>query len=204
MNVAERMGYNLGRYLNPNEIFDEIAEATPIMAGITYKRIKKEGIQWPCPTKDHPGTKTLFLDRFKTKSGRGILNPVHHSEQKERVTKEFPFILNSGRILYQYHTSTMSRRNKALTDFANRSFVLMNPLDVEKNGFSDGEKVKVSNDRGELVSYIQSSDSVAEGELFMPFHYTESQVNRLTRGELDPYSRIPPYKYSACKIKKVR
>jgi formate dehydrogenase alpha subunit len=201
--IAEKMGYNLGKYSNAKEIFEEIAEATPIMAGITYERIKKEGIQWPCPTKDHPGTKTLFLDQFKTKSGHGILNPVHHSEQKERATKEFPFILNSGRILYQYHTSTMSRRNKALTDFANQSFVLINPIDAEKNGFNEGEKVKISNNRGELETNIQISDGVAEGELFMPFHYSEAQVNRLTRGELDPYSKIPPFKYSACKVEKI-
>jgi predicted molibdopterin-dependent oxidoreductase YjgC len=96
----------------------------------------------------------------------------------------------------------MSRRNKALNDFANHSFVLMNPTDAEKNGFDDGDKVKISNNRGELETNIQISDGVAEGELFMPFHYSEAQVNRLTRGELDPYSKIPPFKYSACKVEK--
>lgn len=201
--IAERMGYSIGEYKNAREIFEEIRQTTPIMAGINYKRIEQEGLQWPCPNTDHPGTRTLFLDKFSTSHGKGILNPVEFSEQTEPPSKEFPFVLNTGRILYQYHTSTMSRRNKALTDFANESFVLMNPNDVEKNDFADGDKVRIFNERGELKTYIRSSDNVAEGELFMPFHFTESQVNRLTRGELDPSSKIPPYKFSACKVKKI-
>lgn len=201
--IADKMGYNLGKYNNAKEIFEEIRQATPIMAGITYERIEQEGIQWPCPTKDHPGTKTLFLDQFQTESGLGILNPVHHAEQKEKSSKEFPFLLNTGRILYQYHTSTMSRRNKSLNDFANESYVLMNPLDVQKKELKDGDRVKIFNNRGTLETNIQSSNGVSEGELFMPFHYHESPVNILTRGELDPYSKIPPFKYSACQVEKL-
>lgn len=201
--IAERMGYSIGQYKNAKEIFEEIRETTPILAGISYKRIEHEGVQWPCPTTDHPGTRTLFLDKFSTSHGKGILNPVEFSEQTEPPSKEFPFVLNTGRILYQYHTSTMSRRNKALTDFANESFVLMNPVDVRKKGLTEGDKVRISNKRGQLETYVRSSDHVAEGELFMPFHFNESRVNKLTRGDLDPYSRIPPYKFSACKVEKV-
>ncbi|MFW5963010.1 MAG: formate dehydrogenase subunit alpha [Bacteroidota bacterium] len=203
MNIARKMGYNLGEYKNAKEIFEEIRKATPIMAGITYKRIENEGIQWPCPDENHPGTKTLFLDQFKTPSGLGILNPVNHSEQKEKPSKEFPFLLNTGRILYQYHTSTMSRRNKSLNDFANEPYVLMNPLDAEKRGFENGDKVKIHNNRGMLETNIRVDDGVAEGELFMPFHFHEAKVNILTRGELDPYSKIPSFKYSACQVEKV-
>ncbi|MFP4447320.1 MAG: formate dehydrogenase subunit alpha [Bacteroidales bacterium] len=203
MNIARKMGYNLGEYKNAKEIFEEIRKATPIMAGITYKRIENEGIQWPCPDDNHPGTKTLFLDQFKTPSGLGILNPVNHSEQKEKPSKEFPFLLNTGRILYQYHTSTMSRRNKSLNDFANEPYVLMNPLDAEKRGFENGDKVKIHNNRGMLETNIRVDDGIAEGELFMPFHFHEAKVNILTRGELDPYSKIPSFKYSACQVEKV-
>ncbi|MFP4018805.1 MAG: formate dehydrogenase subunit alpha [Bacteroidales bacterium] len=203
MNIARKMGYNLGEYKNAKEIFEEIRKATPIMAGITYKRIENEGVQWPCPDENHPGTKTLFLDQFKTPGGFGILNPVHHAEQKERFSKEFPFLLNTGRILYQYHTSTMSRRNKSLNDFANEPYVLMNPLDAEKRGFENGDTVKIYNNRGMLETNIRVDDGVAEGELFMPFHFHEAKVNILTRGELDPYSKIPSYKYSACQVEKV-
>ncbi|MFW6383016.1 MAG: molybdopterin dinucleotide binding domain-containing protein, partial [Nanoarchaeota archaeon] len=100
-------------------------------------------------------------------------------------------------------TSTMSRRNKSLNDFANEPYVLMNPLDAEKRGFENGDKVKIYNNRGMLETNIRVDDGVAEGELFMPFHFHEAKVNILTRGELDPYSKIPSYKYSACQVEKM-
>ncbi len=200
--IAERMGNNIGNYNNASEIFDEIAKAVPIMAGISYDRIEHQGIQWPCPTKDHPGTRTLFLDKFNTPNGKGILNPVEYIPQSEKASKEYPFILNSGRILYHYHTATMSRKNKSLTDFINESYVLMNPGDVIKFGFEDGEKVKVKSTQGELETTLQSSNYVAEGELFMPWHFSESPVNRLTKSDLDPFSKIAAFKLTACKVEK--
>ena len=201
--IAEKMGYDLGNYQDPSEIFDEMASTAPIFAGIDYSRIEHEGIQWPCPTKDHPGTGTLFLDKFNTPNGKAILNPVEHVEQTERPSREFPFILNSGRILYHYHTSTMSRKNASLRAFANEPFVLMNEVDAAKYDFRDGDKVKLTSRRGVLETILRVTDEVVEGELFMSFHYTESEVNRLTRSELDPYSKIPPFKLSACKVEKV-
>jgi len=203
LRMAEKMGYDIGSYNNAKEIFEEIREATPIMGGVTYQRIEHEGLQWPCPTTDHPGTPTLFLEKFSTSHGQGILNPVDYQPQTEPASEEYPFVLNTGRILYQYHTSTMSRRNKSLNDFANEAYVLMNPADLKKNGLRNGDRVKLSNKRGELETVIRESDGVTEGELFMPFHFSEGMVNKLTRSELDPYSKIPPYKYSACKVEKV-
>lgn len=201
--IAEKMGYDLGKYNQESEIFDEIAQAAPIMAGISYDRIEHQGIQWPCPVKNHPGTSTLFLDKFNTPNGKGILNPVEYVPQSEKATKEFPFIMNSGRILYHYHTATMSRKNKSLNDFINESYVLMNPGDVVKFGFSDGEKVKVTSKQGELETTLKASNEVAEGELFMPWHFSESPVNRLTRSDLDPFSKIAAFKLTACKVKKL-
>jgi len=201
--IAEQMGYDIGNYQNASEIFDEIAQAAPMMAGISYDRIEYEGIQWPCPTKDHPGTDTLFLDKFNTPNGKAILNPVEHVPQTEKTSKAFPFIMNSGRILYHYHTATMSRKNKALTDFANESYVLMNTGDVVKYDFKDGQKVKVTSKQGVLETTLRASDHVAVGELFMPWHYSESPVNRLTRSDLDPFSKIAAFKLTACKVEKV-
>ncbi|MFP4023062.1 MAG: formate dehydrogenase subunit alpha [Thiohalospira sp.] len=201
--IAERMGYDIGKYQNAAEIFDELAKAAPMMGGISYDRIEHQGIQWPCPAKDHPGTSTLFLDKFNTPNGKAILNPVEYIPQTEKTSKEFPFIMNTGRILYHYHTSTMSRKNKALTDFANESYVLMNPGDVVKYNLKDGQKVKVSSKQGELETTLEASAQVAEGELFMPWHYAESPVNRLTRGDLDPFSKIAAFKLTACKVEKI-
>jgi formate dehydrogenase alpha subunit len=203
IDIAQRMGKSIGEYNDEAEIFDEIAAVTPMMAGISHSRIEEKGIQWPCFTGDHPGTPTMFLERFNTPSGRAKLNPVEHIEQQERADAEFPFILNSGRILYQYHTATMSRRNKSLNDFANEPFVLMHPDDAARHGFTQGARVRLSNRRGELDTILRISSEVSPGELFMPFHYNESPVNRLTNDILDPHSRIPPYKYSACRVDKV-
>lgn len=200
--IAERMGYSIGKYDDASQIFDEIAHAAPMMAGISYDRIEHQGIQWPCPHKDHPGTGTLFLERFNTPNGKAKLNPVKYVPQSEKASKEFPFILNSGRILYHYHTATMSRKNKSLTDFANESYVLMNHDDVVKYGFIDKRKVKVVSKQGELETMLVASDQVAEGELFMPWHYSESPVNRLTRNDLDPFSRIAAFKLTACRVEK--
>jgi formate dehydrogenase alpha subunit len=204
LEIARRMGKTIGEYASESEIFDEIASTTPMMAGISHSRLEEKGIQWPCPDKDHPGTPTLFLEKFKTPSGRAKLNPVEYVAQEEKADHEFPFLLNSGRILYQYHSATMSRRNKALNDFENDAYVLMNPEDSSKLDFVDGSRVRLTSRRGELETTLRISGEVAPGELFMPFHYHESPVNNLTRDELDPLSRIAPFKLSACRVEKIR
>lgn len=202
IDIAGSMGYKIGSYESESEIFDEIGIAAPIMAGISYERIDREGIQWPCPDKNHPGTPTLFLDRFNTPDGKARINPVSYAEQTEKPSEEFPFILNSGRILFQYHSSTMSGRNKSLNDFANESYVLINESDLRKYNLSDGERVIIRNSRGKLVTTIRKSNEVAPGELFMPWHFSEARVNNLTRNELDPFSKIAPFKLSACTVEK--
>jgi formate dehydrogenase alpha subunit len=201
--IAEQMKCHIGSYKDSSAIFAEIAEAAPMLGGISHQRMGHQGIQWPCPTKDHPGTPTLFLERFTTESGKAKLHPVPFTPQSEKPSKKYPFILNSGRLLYQYHSATMSRRNRPLNDFANASYVLMNESDAHKHGFRDGDAVRVTSARGELQTVVRKSREVAEGELFMPWHFSEAQVNRLTRGELDPDSKIAPFKYSACRVDRI-
>jgi len=201
--MAKRMGHNIGTFQTEEEIFNELTSVTPIMAGITYERIDRQGIQWPCPEKDHPGTSTLFLERFNTPSGKGKLNPVHYVPQDEQADEDYPFMLNSGRILYQYHSSTMSRKSQPLKEFANQSYVLMHPNDALKQDLADGDPVRLNSRRGTLETIVHISEAVLEGELFMPFHFSESPVNRLTRDQLDPHSKIAPFKLSACRVEKV-
>lgn len=203
LDIAEAMGTSIGDYTHPREIFDELAQVTPIMSGIDYSRIEKEGIQWPCPSKDHPGTRTLFLDKFNTPSGLAVIHPVEYVPQNERISDRFPFLLNSGRILFHYHSSTMSRKVDALNAYESSSYMLMNPLDAIKFGFEHGDTVKVWNDRGTLTTTLRVSDQVLESELFMPWHFSESPVNALTRDELDPFSKIAPFKLSAVQVEKV-
>jgi formate dehydrogenase alpha subunit len=201
--IAERMGKPLGHYRDEGEIWDEIARTAPIFAGISYDRLEQGTLQWPCPGPEHPGTATLFTERFNTPNGLGKLHPVDYAEQSEKVSQDYPFLLNTGRILYQYHSSTMSRKNQALNDFANESFLLMHPDDAHGQGFSPGDRVRVSNPRGELETTLEVSDHVLPGELFMPFHYGEAAVNKLTRDELDPHSKIAPFKLSAVRVQKL-
>ena len=198
--VARRMGYPMRAYADESEIFDEIAAVVPFMAGITYDRIDREGIQWPCPATDHPGSATLFLDRFNTPSGKAILHPVAYHPQTETVDDDYPFLLNTGRILYQYHTSTMSRRSPVLTDYANASYVLMHPDDMGKVGVKNGARVSVTSRQGAIITRVKASAAVSPAELFMPFHFSESPVNELTRDELDPESKIAPFKRTACRV----
>ncbi|MBN2213319.1 MAG: formate dehydrogenase subunit alpha [Bacteroidales bacterium] len=201
--LAGRMGKPMPEYRNESEIFDELARVTPILAGISYARLEQGSIQWPCPDKDHPGTQTLYLDRFNTPTGRGKLFPVEYIPQNEKADADYPLILNSGRLLYHYHTATMSRRTKVLRDFIDESFVLIHPGDAKSYGLTHGARVRIESRRGELETIVRISDDVREGEVFMPWHFTESQVNRLTRDELDPYSRIAPFKLSAVRITKI-
>lgn len=203
MEIAERMGSPLGNYKNEEDIWNELRKAAPIFGGISYPRMEKQGVQWPCPTEDHPGTATLFEDKFNTPNGLGVLHPVHYAAQNEKVSTDFPFLLNTGRILYQYHSSTMSRKNQSLNDYANEAYVLVHPDDARKFGFKNGDWVKITSKRGELETKVEVSDHVLPSELFMPFHYAEAAVNKLTRDELDPYSKIAPFKLSAVRVEKV-
>lgn len=201
--IAKRMGKHTKSYTDETEIFDEIASVTPMMAGISYNRIEHQGIQWPCPDKNHPGTPTLFLEKFNTPNGKAKLNPVEYVAQNEKVSSEYPFLLNSGRILFQYHSATMSRKNDSLNAYANESYVLMHTNDALKNSLENGCRVKLISLRGELETTLRISDEVLEGELFMPWHFSESPVNNLTRDELDPHSKIAPFKLSACKVERI-
>lgn len=200
MDLAARMGVDIGAYSNEADIFDEIAKAAPILGGISHKRLEKEELQWPCPDASHPGTPTLYLDGFNTPTGKATLFPVEHVEQTERTSERYPFLLNTGRILYHYHTATMSRKVEVLNAFENEAFILVNPMDAAKRGLIAGQKVRVFNDRGELFAIVRIDEGVLEGELFMPFHYTEARVNLLTRDELDPYSKIAAFKLSAVNV----
>lgn len=200
--IAKRMGSPMNAYKNEAEIFDEITRVAPIMAGISYDRIEREGIQWPCPTRNHPGTATLFLEKFNTPSGRAVLNPVDYVPQTEKTDRRYPFLLNTGRILYQYHSCTMSRRSKALTDYANQSYVLMHPDDMSSLEMKAGQQVRIISRQGEIQTTLKASAEVLQGEIFMPFHYSEAPVNRLTRDKLDPYSKIAPFKLTACRVEK--
>ncbi len=200
MELMRRLGYDKF-YKDPSRIMDEIACVTPQYGGISYDRLEVEGLQWPCPTKDHPGTK--YLHKEKIARGKGLFHPVEHIGSAETKDEEYPFILTTGRILYHYHTRSMTGREEGLNKIAPSSFIEINKCTADKLGFKDGETIKVSSRRGSVNVEVKVTDIIDEDVVFMPFHYASGAANYLTGAASDPISKIPEYKVSAVKLEKV-
>ncbi len=195
--IAKRMGYPMA-YKNAREIFDEIAKVTPSYAGITYERIDREGLHWPCPSQNHPGTPILHTEQFTR--GKGLFHAIDYIPPAEQVDDEYPLYLTTGRVLYHYHTGTMTRRTDGLNERAPESFVEISAQDAEKFGIENESMITVASRRGEIKVRAKVSDMVDSGTVFIPFHYAEAAANRLTNAELDPVSNIPEYKVCAIKL----
>jgi len=199
--VSRRLGYPMD-YAHPEEIFEEIRKVTPSYAGITYGRLEAGGIQWPCPNTEHPGTTFLHKDRFAR--GKGVFFAIDHQEPAELPDSDYPLGLITGRLLYQYHTGTMSRRAPGLVEKAPECRVEMAPADAAQYGIADGELVRVRSRRGEITARAQISPKAVAGTIFIPFHFAEAAANKLTIAALDPVCKIPEYKICAVQIEKAK
>jgi predicted molibdopterin-dependent oxidoreductase YjgC len=197
--VSTAIGYPM-RYASASEIMDEIASVTPIYGGISYDRIESVGLQWPCPDKNHPGTRYLHKDKFTR--GKGKFHAVRFREPAENPDEEFPFILSTGRLLYQYHTGTLTRKIPAINQVSPTGYIEVNREDAERIGIQDGDLVEVATPRGKVVTTANVGSMVARGWLFMPFHFAEGPANMLTNDALDPIAKIPEFKVCAAAIKK--
>jgi len=195
--VASCMGYEMN-YKNSEEIFQEIADVTPSYRGITWDRIKDIGIQWPCPDISHPGTPILHTKMFTR--GKGLFHSIDNAPPKEMPDKEYPFILTTGRLLYHYHTGTMTMKSKGLNELAKECFVEISENDVKKLNLQDGAKVNVASRRGEISANLKVSKKAVDGTIFIPFHFSKAAANRLTNAELCPTAKIPEFKVCAVKI----
>jgi formate dehydrogenase major subunit len=195
--ISSKIGYPM-HYSSPREIFEEVAKVTPSYAGINYERLEKQGIQWPCPTPDHQGTKFLHKDKFSR--GLGLFTAIEFIPPNELPDKEYPFFLSTGRVLYHYHTGTMTTRSQGLSERYPESLVEVNPVDADKLGISEGQKVKVTSRRGTVEAKASITKKSAQGTIFMNFHFTEVAVNLLTNPVLDPIGKIPEYKVCAVKV----
>jgi formate dehydrogenase alpha subunit len=197
--LAEAMGYPMV-YQDVWDILREINEVTPIYAGITPERVDLN-LQWPCPSPDHAGTEYLHKKTFSR--GKGVFTPVDYIPPAELPDNEYPFILSTGRVLYHFHTGTMSRKDESLNAFVNEGYMEISPEDAHTLGISNNEKVKVSTRRGEIYTKAKISERVFPGSVFVPFHFSEAPANTLTNDALDPKSKIPELKVCACKIEKI-
>ncbi len=198
--LARRMGYEMS-YPDAAAIEDEIAELTPIYGGITYDRLEKGALQWPCPDREHPGTPYLHKGRFSR--GLGKFHAVEFIPPKELPDEEYPLVLTTGRILQHFHTGTMSRRTDVLDKLVSVGAIEMNPVDAERLGLADGEPVKVVSRRGEIQIAARVTERVMPGTLFLAFHFREAPANRLTIAALDPVAKIPEFKVCAVRIEKL-
>lgn len=197
--VAAAMGYQMS-YASPSEILDEIAGLTPSYGGISFARLEEKGIQWPCPTAEHPGTPVLHREKFNR--GLGKFNPADHIPPDEVPDAEYPFVLSTGRRLYHYHTGTMTRKG-ILDDFMPSDTLEINCEDAARLGIKDGDKVRVATRRGAIEIAAEVSDVVPKDVVFTSFHFAETPVNRLTNPKLDAIAKIPELKICAARVEKV-
>jgi formate dehydrogenase alpha subunit len=206
--VSRRLGLGLERsfeYAGPAEIFDEMARLTPFLGGISHARLDREGgLQWPCPTPDHPGTRFLYAESFPL--GKAVFVQARQIETAaELPDPDYPFILNTGRLLYHWHGGTLTRRVEGLLELAPRLEVALHPADARRLGVETGDPIRVSSRRGELTGYARLTEAVRPGAIFVPFvKLADSAANFLTNSACDPVSKIPEYKVCAVKIEPVR
>jgi len=197
--LSTRMGYPMD-YPSTAAIMDEIASVSPIYGGIHHDRLDPDGLQWPCPSDDHPGT--VFLHEGRFSRGLGKFHAVEYTPSAELPDDEYPIVLSTGRILPHFHTGSMSRRSNALNAYVSEAYAEIHPTDLERIGVDDGEKVRVITRRGEIVTKALATERVDEGSIFIPFHFVEAAANRLTNDALDPKAKIPELKVAACRLER--
>jgi formate dehydrogenase major subunit len=199
--LGQRMGAEWD-YGSPAEIFAEMAALTPQYAGISHRRLEGGGLQWPCPTPDHPGTPILHVGKFTR--GLGLFSPVEYVPPAEPADEEYPLVLSTGRVLFHWHGGTLSRRSPGLDSLAPEAEVEVHPNDAVSLGLSTGESVRVRSRRGSVIARVQVTRRSPPGTVFMTFHYTEAAANLLTTGAVDPVAKIPEYKVSAVRLEPLR
>ncbi|MEU6115166.1 molybdopterin oxidoreductase family protein [Streptomyces sp. NPDC047117] len=204
--LAARLGHEKGFPADPEEVFAELRRASAggpaDYSGISYRRIAAEdGVFWPCPDEEHPGTPRLFLDRFATPDGRARFVPVSHRAAAEEADAEYPVLLTTGRVLAQYQSGAQTRRVAELNAAAPGPFVQLHPRLAERYGIAEGDRVAVESRRGRAVAPARLSTGIRTDTVFMPFHWPgEGRANTLTNPALDPTSRMPEFKVCAVRL----
>jgi len=199
--LSTAMGYEMN-YESPEQIFDEMASLTPkSYAGMTYERMGLDGLQWPCPDTEHPGTPYLHKDQFAR--GKGKFFAIDYQDPAEMPDEEYPYFLTTGRMFAHFHTGTMTRISPHLDVEQKTAYVDINPKDAEDLAVRNGDILVLSSRRGQIEAPARLTDSVESGTVFLPIHFGETPTNVLTDAEaFDPLAKIPEFKVSAVKIEK--
>jgi len=195
--LSARLGVPM-KYASPEVVMAEIASVLPIYGGIRYGRLDQAGLQWPCPTPDHPGTAVLHKERFTR--GLGRFTAVEFKPSAELPDEEYPYIFTTGRSLYHYHGGSMTRRSRPLAEHRPDPYAELDPETGAALGVTDGDMVRVVSRRGEVTVPVRLVPGTGERVVFMPFHFREAAANLLTNTALDPVARIPELKVCAVRV----
>lgn len=200
MELSRRLGYPM-EYENMAEVMEEIALLTPIYGGMYHDRLEKSwGLQWPCSSREDPGTP--YLHKYSFARGRGRFVPAEHVIPDEPVDRDYPFVLMTGRVYHHYHTGAMTRASAILSREAPEALLEINPDDAASLGFRSGDLATLYSRRGEIQVRLKSTENIAPGMLYTSFHFHEAPVNRLTNPAADPVAKCPEYKVCAVNIKR--
>ncbi|HEY6280192.1 MAG TPA: formate dehydrogenase subunit alpha [Burkholderiales bacterium] len=200
--IARRMGLNWN-YSGPKDVFNEMREAMPSIAGITWERLERESsVTYPCEHEGDPGEPVVFTDHFPTANGRGRFVPADIIPANERPDHDFPLVLITGRQLEHWHTGSMTRRAGVLDAIEPEPVASLHPLDLEAIGVQAGEVITVESRRGKISLYARADDGTPHGTVFIPFCFYEAAANLLTNPALDPVGKIPEFKYCAVRVKR--
>ncbi len=200
--VMTRMGYEQS-YDAIEDVFVEFSEMTESYKGLRYRHLGGPGKLWPCADPDNSeGEVVLFGDGFPTPSGRGKFSPAEVIPPAELPDEEYPFVLNTGRTLQHWHGGSMTRRAKVLDQISPEASCEIHPDDLASLGIENGGMVRLSTRRSSIRVKAKSSTNTSKGSVFMPFHYREAAANLLTTDTLDPFGKIPSFKFAALKVEK--
>jgi formate dehydrogenase alpha subunit len=195
--IAGLMKYPMN-YSGPSAVMEEISSLTPSYGGISYSRLGRRGLRWPCPDSKHRGTKILHLKEFTR--GKGKFHPVEYIQPAEMPDEEYPFILTTGRMPYQFHAGSMSRRSAALDEYTPEGWAELNPSDAKSLGIKEGDPIELSSRRGTVRTTARLSRRSPRGAVFMSFHFAEQAANKLTNPVLDKEGKIPEFKVCAVRV----
>jgi formate dehydrogenase major subunit len=202
VDLARRLGLNW-TYSHPSEVFAEMTQAMPSLRNITWNRLEREdSVTYPCDAEDEPGHDIVFGNGFPTATGRARLVPVSIIPPAEEPDADYPMVLTTGRQLEHWHTGSMTRRASVLDDLEPEAVAYLAPADLRRLGVDAGDKVRLSTRRGMIELKARADTAVPPGLIFLPFCYAEAAANVLTNPQLDPFGKIPEFKYSAARVER--
>jgi formate dehydrogenase major subunit len=190
-------------YSHPRKVFEEMRQCMDSIAGITWERLERESsVTYPCEKEGDPGQPVVFVTRFPTSTGRGLFVPADLISAAERPDEEYPMVLITGRQLEHWHTGSMTRRASVLDYIEPEPVASVHSLDLERLGVKPGDTITIESRRGKIALYARADDGTPRGAVFVPFCYYEAAANLLTNPVLDPFGKIPEFKYCAVRMSK--